>query len=308
MAHALSEIFVHAEWREITQRIVRQDARLWAAMRIAVIGVAVAAQLLSRIAAPWGVALGVGLFCALFWGFPLWWLWRPSARSRRAAARAHARTLVTRTRAICAASAIAVGAAIVVALAGAPGSGAQVERSMAWPLALAIPFAGWCVVALLARTFPQPMRSLGLTRDAWPINGLIGAAVGAALGCHLLIVVNDVPGFAGASRSASALVWFISFQLGLRVLGEELFFRGLGFHLLRRLGASDRGLTAWLVLLNLVAYLWLLGQGRDPMAGLLVAYGGVMAFVCTRLRLGRGSLLPGLACQAVFVLFVAAVI
>ena len=115
MAHALSEIFVHAEWREITQRIVRQDARLWAAMRIAVIGVAVAAQLLSRIAAPWSVALGVGLFCALFWGFPLWWLWRPAARS---ATRLNERTRsVTRTRAICAASAIAVGAAIVVALA-----------------------------------------------------------------------------------------------------------------------------------------------------------------------------------------------
>ena len=144
--------------------------------------------------------------------------------------------------------------------------------------------------------------------DAWLINGLIGAAVGAALGCHLLLVVHDLPDFAGVSRSASALAWFISFQLGLRVLGEELFFRGLGFHLLRRLGASDRGLTAWLVLLNLFAYLWLLGQGRDPLAGLLVVYGGVMAFVCTRLRLGRGSLLPGLACQAVFVLFVAAVI
>jgi hypothetical protein len=44
------------------------------------------------------------------------------------------------------------------------------------------------------------------------------------------------------------------------------------------------------------------------MAGLLVVYGGVMAFICTRLRLSRQSLLPGLVCQVVFVLFVAAVI
>jgi hypothetical protein len=304
MAHALSEIFVHAEWREITQRIVRQDARLWTAMRVAVIGVAVAAQLLSRIAAPWSMALGVGFFCALFWGFPVYWVWRPPARSG---------AIVTHARAICAVSAIAVGAAIVAALAIAPVTIGGTLRSAAWPLALAIPFVGWGVAVILVRRLPRPMRSLGFTGDAWPANLAIGAAVGAALGVHLLIVVNDLPGggllgSAGASRAVSTVAWFISFQLGLRVLGEELFFRGLGFHLLRSLGASDRGLTAWLVLLNMIAYLWLLGQGRDPLVGLLVAYGGVMAFVCTRLRLSRGSLLPGLACQAVFVLFVAAVI
>ena len=313
MAHPLSEIFVRADWREITQRIVRQDTRHWAAMRFAVIGVAVLAQLLTLVLPSWSIALGVGLFCALFWGFPLYWIWRPPARSsarsgaRQSATVAHART-------VCAASAIAVGVAIVVALASAPGYasasvyGARLDRSIAWPLALAIPFVGWCVAVILGRTFPHPMRALGLTGDAWPANLVIGAAVGAALGFHLLIVVNDFPDFAGVSRSASALAWFISFQLGLRVLGEELFFRGLGFRLLRRVGASDRGLTAWLVLLNLFAYLWLAGQGRDPMVGLLVAYGGVMAFVCTRLRLSRESLLPGLACQAVFVLFVAVVI
>jgi hypothetical protein len=276
-------------------------------MRIAVIGVALAAQLLLRIAAPWGVALGAGLFCALFWGFPLWWLWRPAARVATGLSAA-TRDSIARGRAICAASALAVGVVSAVALASATIYGARLERSIAWPLALAIPFAGWGVVALLVRTLPHPMRSLGLTGAAWPINGLIGAVVGAALGGHLLIVIHDLPDFAGASRSASAVAWFISVQLGLRVLGEELFFRGLGFHLLRRLGAGDRGLTAWLVLLNLVAYLWLLGQGREPLAGLLVVYAGVMAFVCTRLRLSRGSLLPGLACQAVFVFFVAAVI
>ena len=303
MAHPLSEIAVRADWREITQRIVRQDTRHWAVMRFAVIGVAVLAQLLTLVLPSWSIALGVGLFCALFWGFPLYWVWRPPARSgaRQNAPVAHART-------VCAASAIAVGVAIVAALVIAPATIGGTVRSAAWPIGLAIPFVGWCVAVILGRTFPHPMRALGLTGDAWPANLVIGAAVGAALGFHLLIVVNDFPDFAGVSRSASALAWFISFQLGLRVLGEELFFRGLGVHLLRRIGASDRALTAWLVLLNLFAYLWLAGQSRDPLAGLLVAYGGVMAFVCTRLRLSRGSLLPGLACQAVFVLFLAAVI
>ena len=311
MAHPLSEIFVRADWREITQPIVRQDARLWAAMRFAVIGVAVVAQLLSQVAAPWSIAPGVGLFCALFWGFPLYWLGCPSARScvRSSATVAQART-------VCAVSAIAVGVAIVAALVPVTIGGAV--RSAAWPVGLAIPFVGWCVAVILLRTFPYRMRGFGLTRDGWPAHLVIGAAAGAALGCHLLLVVNDLPGggqlgggllgSAGAPRAVSTVAWFISFQLGLRVLGEELFFRGLGFHLLRRVGASDRALTAWLVLLNLCAYLWLLGQGREPMAGLLVAYGGVMAFVCTRLRLSRGSLLPGLACQAVFVIFVAVVI
>jgi len=313
MAHPLSEIFVRADWREITQRIVRQDTRHWAAMRFAVIGVAVLAQLLTLALPSWSIALGVGLFCALFWGFPLYWLGRPSARAcaRPSATVAHA-------RAVCVASAIAVGVAIVGVLVIAPATIGGTVRSAAWPIGLAIPFVGWCVAVILLRTFPHPMRAFGLTGDAWPANLVIGAAVGAALGFHLLLVVNDLPGggqmgsrllgSAGATRTVSAVAWFISFQLGLRVLGEELFFRGLGFHLLRRVGASDRGLTAWLVLLNLLAYLWLAGQGRDPMAGLLVAYGGVMAFVCTRLRLSRESLLPGLACQAVFVLFVAVVI
>ena len=330
MAHPLSEIFVRADWREITQRIVRQDTRHWAAMRFAVIGVAVLAQLLTLVLPSWSIALGVGLFCALFWGFPLYWLGRPSAR---ACASVHPLSLnlslnlrpsarpsatVAHARAVCVASAIAVGVAIVGALVIAPATIGGTVRSAAWPIGLAIPFVGWCVAVILLRTFPHPMRAFGLTGDAWPANLVIGAAVGAALGFHLLLVVNDLPGggqlgsrllgSAGATRTVSAVAWFISFQLGLRVLGEELFFRGLGFHLLRRVGASDRGLTAWLVLLNLFAYLWLAGQGRDPMAGLLVAYGGVMAFVCTRLRLSRESLLPGLACQAVFVLFVAVVI
>jgi hypothetical protein len=312
MTSALSEILAQADWREIAQRIVRQDARLWAAMRFAVIGVAVAAQLLAQVAAPWSIALGVGLFSALFWGFPLYWVWRPPARS----AACQGATL-THGRTVCVASAIAIGAAIVVALVSAPGYGARLDRSIAWSLALAIPLVGWGVVVILVHTFPHQMRGLGFIRDAWQTNLVIGAAAGATIGLHLLLVVNDLRGGgqggrllhgAGAERALSTVAWFISFQLGLRVLGEELFFRGLGFHLLRRLGASDRGLTAWLVLLNLSAYLWLVGQGRDPMAGLLVAYGGLMAFVCTRLRLRRESLLPGLACQAVFVFFVAKVI
>ena len=303
MAHPLSEISIRADWREITQRIVRQDTRDWAAMRFAVIGVAVLAQLLTLVLPSWGMALGVGLFCVLFWGFPLRWLWRSSC--------AHART-------VCAGSALAVGVAIVAALVIAPMYIGGIVRPAAWPVGLVIPFVGWCVAAVLVRTFPRSMRALGFTGDAWHANLVIGAAVGAALGFHLLIVVNDSPDLVGVSRSASALAWFISFQLGLRVLGEELFFRGLGFRLLSRVGASDRVLTAWLVLLNLFVYLWLVGQSSSLLAGLpisgpllsglLVVYGGLMAFACTRLRLSRGSLLPGLACQAVFMLFVAAVI
>ena len=310
MSTPLLNLTVRPDWREITQRVVARDNRMWTAMHFAVVGVAIVAQLLALLFAPWSMAIRAGVFCALFWALPLWWLWRSLGRSsQRLSLRPP--DVSRRARRVCLGVAAAVGAAIVAALDVMP----RFAQSMSWLGDAAVLLTGAAVLLigvgaaiLLSRYFPHPLRAFGLVSDAWGVNLTIGVALGAALGFHFLIVASVLPSAADGIRSAPALAWFIGFQVGLRVLGEELFFRGLGFHLLTSIGTSNRVLTGWLTLLNLFVYLWLFGPGGDLMSGLLVLYGGLLALVCTRLRLRQESLLPGLACQAVFVLFVAGVI
>lgn len=319
MSTPLLDIAVRSDWREITQRVVKGDARLWTAMRFAVIGVAIAAQLLALIFAPWGMAIRAAGFCALFWALPLWALWQGGGTIERNGGGEREKGSggdggARRGRGVIIGVAVAVGAAIVAALvvlpliAPATIAGLATIVGAATVAGLALIAVGAAAAILLRRQFPHEMRAFGLVSDAWGINLAIGAALGVALGFHLLIVASALPGVAIGLRLTPALAVFIGFQVGLRVVGEELFFRGLGFHLLTGIGARSRALTAWLVLINLFVYLWLFGQTEDPVGGLLVLYGGIMAFVCTRLRLRQESLLPGLACQAIFVLFVAAVI
>jgi hypothetical protein len=291
MSAPLLDLTIRHDWREITQRLIARDERLWSAMRFAVLSAAIAAELLASVFAPWGMAMSSAVFCALFWVVPFWSLWRvfdPSANARR----------------VCMWGMGAIGLAILVATAGM----ALGDEGASWVGGAALLAVGIGASVLLCRKFPHPMRAFGLVSDAWAINLVIGGAIGAALGFHLLIVFSALPDATIGVQPMPALGWFLGYQIGLRVLGEELFFRGLGFYLLTSIGVSNRAMTGWLVLLNLFVYIWLFEPARSTEAGLLVLYSGVMALVCTRLRLRQESLLPGLVCQGVFVLFMAGVI
>ena len=110
--------------------------------------------------------------------------------------------------------------------------------------------------------------------------------------------------------SLAVLTWALFFRAGLTALGEELFFRGLGYQLLTN--GSSRSVaiaTAKLTVLNLPIYLIPI-VGTQPQTlvtvVLLLVYGAAFSVVATFLRHRQQSLLPGLACNVVFSLFLIA--
>jgi membrane protease YdiL (CAAX protease family) len=97
--------------------------------------------------------------------------------------------------------------------------------------------------------------------------------------------------------------------LGLRAAGEELLFRGLGYHLLVSSARPLPLIVAQIAGLNLLLYLMPLSQATTPALRLLgLIYGALLAVATTLLRYRSGSLVPGLACNAIFVLFFSAVL
>jgi membrane protease YdiL (CAAX protease family) len=160
------------------------------------------------------------------------------------------------------------------------------------------------------RRAPPAARALGLVPGDWVYFVLAGAAAGVALGFHMLLITHYLPTAPAAHRPTPAqLLWLACFVLGLRATGEELLFRGLGYHLLVGSARPVPAIVAQIAGLNLLLYLMPLSQSTVPALWLVsLAYGALLAVVTTLLRYRSGSLAPGLACNAVFVFFIAAVL
>ena len=160
------------------------------------------------------------------------------------------------------------------------------------------------------RRAPPAARALGFVPGDWVYYALAGAAAGVALGFHMLLITRFLPSAPAVHRPSPAeILWLACFVLGLRATGEELLFRGLGYHLLVGSARPIPAIVAQIAGLNLLLYLMPLSQSTAPALWLVgLVYGALLAVATTLLRHRSGSLVPGLACNAVFTFFVAAVL
>ena len=178
------------------------------------------------------------------------------------------------------------------------------------PLVLLVPAATWALLLYRGRRAPAGFRGLGFVTGGWFYYGLAGAAAGAALGFHLLLITRFLPLPSPAfPASPAAVLWSVCYVVGLRATGEELLFRGLGYHLLA--GNAETILAVVLRILTANLFLHLMGVSYAAYHALWLlslGYTALLAVATTLLRYRSGSLIPSLACDVVFTLFVTAVL
>ncbi len=297
----LLDVTVHPDWQEISQQQTILKTRLWRIMQVLVILLVLILFMLpgiSRALPLRGLLYVFLLFVLILWVLPLWSVLRLDER-----------TAQTQLRALSIFLALSLVAALLWATYPFPPYGllTRVVPDLAPYLSLLAPLTSGAILVYSVRRAPRPMRRLGLGAQRWLPNLIIGAAAGAALGFHLWLTTHSLrAGLALHVPSPGMLVWLFCYEASLRATGEELLFRGLGYHLaLEDTPAPLLGPATRLTLLNVLFYLVPLSQTADPVLRIwIAAYGTALAVLTLLLRYRQQSLLPALACNVAFSLFV----
>lgn len=295
----LLDTVVRRDWHQITEQLVAEHARVWrliqGAVLLAVLAVVVAIALAMpqpyRAYVQWLVP-----YC-LFMLVVVWFIARP-AEGRPSSFRA----LVLYGGFL---------ALIAAALAAWPVGQNQVvidDRSR-WPVPLwavaVLAVGNWLVIWWAHRRRPGALQALSLSSQQPMLDLIIGGGVGAAFGFHFMIAL----GFREAG-SWSVGLWSAIYLVGVRSLGEELLFRGLGYHVLfERLNQSLIPTVVRLVVWSTLPLAALLFGDQDITPELwIVVYSAVLSVTVTYLRYRRQSTLPCLAANVVFGMFAITVV
>ncbi len=291
----LLKTVVREDWRDLTQQMVQEALRLWRGVQAVAVLSALASPLVFFLSLPhpWEHVAYTLLSACLFIAYPLWVVLRPRRRS-----------LVHAAGATVLLGGATVGGYLLHPHVVPRGDMMAALRTVGGGLVMVV--TSWGVLAWAHAEERKGMERLGITGERWAVNALLGAAVGAALGAHLMLA-RHFAGLGPESRPGWAIVaWQVCFWAGLKGLGEELLFRGLGFRLLRerldrRFWTTAVSLTTFDLLTCLLVGLPIL-KGWDAVWSLL--YLATMAVVNAALREWRRSLVPCLACNVCFHAFV----
>jgi hypothetical protein len=300
MPNRLFEITVRPNWQEIDRLWAARSAELWWWAQMAVLAAVLASMLLGSLAPQWPAlqVTRLAIFTLVTWAPPVWYLFqRRLDRGRPGLALAGV-------------LAVLLGAVMVVVVTAPASTDAPGQLRLPLPFVLLAPVATWSLLLYGRRQAPATARALGLVAGNWFYYTLVGAAAGAALGFHMLLILQFLP-FAPAVRlpAPATAFWLVCYVVGLRATGEELLCRGLGYHLLAGSAEPLPAVVARLTVLNMLLFLIPLAHATHPALWLLsLVYGALLAVATTLLRYRFGSLVPALACNAVFALFVATVL
>jgi hypothetical protein len=294
---------VRPDWEELTRERALRRARYWTALQLILVFSTLLVLLLRMAFPSWNgyPVLWVLFFIPLAWTLPLVMIYRGSGQEE----------LVARRRVLAALGIVC--AALAVLWVGAPLAfmpGARIGAPYLPPvLAVSVPLLTWPLLVWTYRRFPLASRQMGLAPDGWLVNTAMGAAAGAALGLGLVLALRPPWGGAGllTPPALPTLAWLLAYEVGLRAPGEELFFRGLVYRIL--VGDPSARVVpaiARVVLLNLLVYVVPLVSATTLEGRLgIVVYGSALACTSTLLRHRQHSLLPGMAANVVFSVFLA---
>lgn len=299
MATSLLETTVHPDWEGIAQRSAQQCRRyeVIAALALAVVTLALSLAILAFPAWPWHGLLRTILLTSVLWLFPLWFIFRSA--SSRAVAFSHM-----------VAAALLLAAAAGIAYSVTPQRLATAPWYGFLPILL-VPVITWGLLYALRLRYPIASRLFGLSARRWPTDLVLGVMAGLVLGLHLVITSSSLPGASShPSPGLAVLVWALVFRAGFGALGEELFLRGMGYGLLPTSTPRDAMIsTLKLALLSLLVFVIPILEARTESltaVAMLLAYGAVLAVVAGFLRYRQQSVLPCIACNVVFSLFLVA--
>lgn len=295
----LLEIKVRDNWQAITQETFAENVSLWRTVQIAVVLSTLIVLLLMAFSIPGPVS---AIFRRLVLptvlaSIALWGIMRSVG----------AQQLILR-------GTVLVFAVGTLAYLIFPSLQAEIARGAVyhWASPISIMIAGMSAATLfmLGRNYPNAFYQLGLHSDRSGLHILLGTIIGLALGFHLLLVTSYMPGTDYFRFTLPTLIWSLLYHAGLRALSEELFFRGLGFHLLyRAMHKSFRETAVRITVLNVLIYLVPASLTTDTVVGFwVIVYGTVLALVTTFLRYRQRSLVSALSCNVVFSMFLGIVI
>jgi hypothetical protein len=296
---------VRPDWAELTRERALRQARSWTAFQLILVfgTLLVLLQAIVFPARNWTPMLWAALFIPVSWSLPLVTIFRRSGRGRRDALLMGVAALGI------------VFAGLAVAWMGAIGVWAA-DLEVGAPhfpraLGLLVPMLTWPLLVWTYRRFPLASRQMGLTPDGWLTNTAMGAAAGAAMGLGLVLAEGLRWGVGPPQPQALlTLAWLLVYEAGLRVPGEELLFRGLVYGTL--VGDPTARVVpamARVILLNLLVYVVPLVSATTIEGRLGIAvYGAALTCTSTLLRHRQHSLLPGMAANVVFSVFLAGVV
>jgi hypothetical protein len=296
---------VRPDWEELTRQRALRRARYWTALQLALVFTTLPVLVVRLIFPQWDwlPMLWALLFVPMSWTLPLVTIHRGAGQDRRDERR-YALVVLGM-----------VLAALVIAGAGASqllsADGRGWGLRLPSVLSLAVPMLTWPLLWWTYRQSPLASRQMGLTPDAWLMNLAMGAAAGAALGLSLLVAAGPGAGvYTLQPQALPGLLWVIAYEAGLRAPGEELLFRGLVYRTLVTDPSARAVLSiARVVLLNMLIYVVPLVSATTVGARLgIVVYGAALSCTSTLLRHRQHSLLPGLAANVVFSVFMASVL
>lgn len=295
----LLEIKVRDNWQAITHDSFAENAWLWRAVQITVVLSTLLVLLLMAFGAPTSISaifrrlmLPTLLASIAFWGV----IQTPAARH-----------LVVR-------GTIIVFIVGTIAYLAVPSLQAEITRNAIYywstPISIVIAGMGLGSLFLVSQMFPNATYRLGLHRNQSGMYALVGTAIGLALGFHLLLVISYVPDRTYVRLTLPILTWTFFYHAGLRSLSEELFFRGLAFHLLYHgMQKNIVETSIRIAVLNLLMYLVPASLTTNTAVGFwVIVYGTVLALVTTYLRFRQRSLIPALCCNVIFSMFLSTVI
>jgi len=292
----LHEITIRPDW-EAAEHLARAKAarrRIQFEVLLLAYGMVTIGLTLWRGSAPWAVLVHWVLFALILLVMPLW--------IALAGQPGRLRTIFRFGLAVAGAVTLAVVTTpVAYRFTPIPGLPTLDPR-----LALAIPLLTGGLLVLASRYYPPIRRTLGLLEPYWGRQLVIGLALGAALGLHMIGAIMSLPEATPIRPpTLGNLVWLVGVSAGLFAVGQEISLRGLLHALLRPLpGMRQIPALTVITALNLLLYI---APASDltltPTLAVCLAYAALFAFMAGALRLRSGSVIASMAANATFCVF-----
>lgn len=285
-------LYVYDNWVELTNQVASERALLW---RIAVgVPTLVLVMVLIVKALPLPGAATIVLiqavsFC-LFYAVVVWYALRHRPDGVKAALGMY------------------LGSVSISVIAGSLALGHlevpfRSDLSVPWtvPIGIVLFPLNWLLLRTIATEHPREFEMLGLRfpRSRWFLAfGILG---GSLLSVHFFFTGALAELFTPGWKPWPVMFWQLSLIVGLRSLGEELFFRGLIFHQLYRIRQGDFWVVSGVVALgNVLPYIGIGWQGDPMLLAVFLFYVIALAVVNGLLYRISDSILPGVVSSVIF--------
>lgn len=173
-----------------------------------------------------------------------------------------------------------------------------------------IPVVSWTASIYLLKSVPHTAERLGIIPEEIVRDLALGGLLGGALGFHYLYTLSSVRSFHVVLLEWDSFFWYLCYLTGLRVLGEELLFRGLIYSsILQSLPQREFWLPVFkITLFNIIIHVMVVQGTGVLFGGWILVYLTFLSLMNFYLRHRRKRLLPCFVANVIFNLCLSVVV